>query len=76
MGPYNGVFNGYFMAQYKVLGIGLSDKYSSSLLKVICLKFSFNPICAEIFSHPIGAGGGVIYDPPLISGHSGHRGTN
>ena len=21
-------------------------------------------------------GGGVIYDPPLISGHSGHKGTN
>ena len=24
-----------------------------------------NPICAELSSHPIRAGGGVIYDPPL-----------
>ena len=27
----------------------------------------FNPICAEIFSHPIGAGGGVTYDPHPLS---------
>ena len=25
----------------------------------------FNPICAEIFSHPIGAGGGSYMTPPL-----------
>ena len=24
-----------------------------------------NPICAEIFSHPIGAGGGSYMTPPL-----------
>ena len=28
---------------------------------------TLNPICAEIFSHPIGAGGGVTYDPPPLS---------
>ena len=30
-----------------------------------CLKMDLNPICAEIFSQPIGAGGGVTYDPPF-----------
>ena len=36
-----------------------------------------NPICAEIFSYPIGAGGGGSrMTPPLISGHSGHKETN
>ena len=39
-------------------------------------KTQVNPICAEIFSHPIGAGGGSRMTPPLISGHSGHKGTN
>ena len=38
--------------------------------------FLINPICAEIFSHPIGAGGGSHMTPPLISGHSGHKETN
>ena len=30
-------------------------------------EITFNPNCAEIFSHLIHAGGGVIYDPPLSS---------
>ena len=28
-------------------------------------KYVFNPIRAEIFSHPIGAGGGSYMTPPL-----------
>ena len=27
--------------------------------------YVLNPICAEIFSHPIGAGGGSYMTPPL-----------
>ena len=31
----------------------------------IFINLFFNPICAEIFSHPIGAGGGHVWPPPL-----------
>ena len=41
------------------------------------LNTKINPDRAEIFNHLIHAGGGgVIYDPPLISVHSGLKGTN
>ena len=49
-------------------------KQGANLMHIL-VEF-INPNRAEIFSHLIHAGGGVIYDPPLISGHSGHKGTN
>ena len=42
------------------------------------VKCTLNPNCAEILSHLVHAkgGGGSYMTPRLISGHSGHRGTN
>ena len=60
------IYDGYFEVVKQVSNYTVKFKISY-----------INPICAEIFSHPIGAGGGSrMTPPPLISGHSGHKETN